>query len=107
LSPDPNDIEFRPEDELYKRLAPELCKDGLPTSGVYRLNKKPDPAPSLDLARLTTPDKVLSKAPKQGFGLGVLTVADVWELGLTVKYEPELGNDAHCILVAGTAPIDK
>jgi hypothetical protein len=101
LSTDPpNEIAIGDEDELYKRLPPNLCVDGKPTAGIWRLKGKPDPEPSVDLARLTTPETVLAGAKgRPGFGVGKITVKDAKDLGFTVVSRPELGNDAHCILV--------
>jgi hypothetical protein len=96
----PVEIEFQDEDELYKRLPPNLCKDGCPTAGIWRLKGKPDPEPSVDLARLTTPETVLAGAKgRPGFGVGKITIRDAKDLGFAVEYRPELGNKAHCILV--------
>jgi hypothetical protein len=109
LSIDTSDaIEFKEEDDLYKRLPPTLCDcDGNPTAGIWRLKKKPDPEPSVDLARLTTPEAVLAGARgRPGFGVGKITVKDANELGFSVRYQPELGNNAHCILV-GENTIEK
>jgi hypothetical protein len=106
LADSTHEIELGEQDELYKRLAPPLCdRAGNATSGVYKVNGKPDPQPSVDLARLTTLADVLARG-KPGFGVGVITVKAVKSVGFQVVHMPENGNDAHCILV-GENSIEK
>ncbi len=69
-------------------------------SAAYKLRKDPDPEPSVDLAKLTKgPQETLSRAPKAGFGLGVLIVRQVKELGFVVQHKPLTENFAHCVIV--------
>lgn len=62
-------------------------------------NSRPDPEVSVDLARLTTPEQSLSRAPRAGFGLGSLTVGVPRSLGLRVRRDPLPGNPAHALIV--------
>lgn len=95
-----NAQEISDDDLLYRRFhRSSLRRDRSITDGAYTRPKTkiPDPEISVDLERLTTPEKTLAAAPP-GFGLGVLSVRDVRRLGFTARYQPIPGNNAHCII---------
>lgn len=86
-------------DELYRRLAPEhINRDGTVNSAAFKARGKPDPSFSVDLARLTTAEEALSRAPHEGFRLGALPARVPLSLGLTVRHNPVEGNLAHCVI---------
>lgn len=96
-----NAQEISDDDLLYRRFhRKSLRRDGRLTLATYTLPKTsiPDPEISVDLERLTTPEKTLAAALPGLFGLGVLSAGDVRRLGFTVRYQPIPGNDAHCII---------
>jgi len=86
---------------LFKRLPPiAVNADGTVNSAAYKLDKKPNPEPSLDLGRKTNgPYDALARAPKPGYGIGSITVKDIRDCGCDVEYRPEGGNDAHCVIL--------
>lgn len=95
-----NAQEISDDDLLYRRFYhTSRRRDGRLTLATYTLPKTsiPDPEISVDLERLTTPEKTLAKAPG-GFGLGVVSAGDVRRLGFTVRCQPLPENDAHCII---------
>lgn len=93
-------VEIDDRDEVYRRLAVSghFYSDGSVNSNAYKLNGKPDPEISVDLARLSTPQESLSRAQQAGFRLGVLRVAELRALGLTVRHDPTPENPAHCVI---------
>jgi hypothetical protein len=101
LSTDQPEVVIDDDDELYRRLPPiAVNPDGSVNSAAYKLRKDPDPEPSVDSAKVIKgPQETLSRAPRAGFGLGVLTVREVKKLGFVVQYKPLPGNSAHCIIV--------
>src|SRR5689334_14570917 len=89
------------EDDLYRRLLPKdhVAPDGsavLPTAFMRKW--RPDPSLSVDLAKLTTPDATLARAPRPGFGLGTLKAGVPMALGLTVRHDPLPDNYAHTLI---------
>jgi hypothetical protein len=88
---------IRDEDALSRRLGPDsINPDGTVNSNAYKLGGKPASTFSVDLARLTTPEESIGRAPRPGFGLGVIPAGVLRQLGFTVRHAPEGGNDAHC-----------
>jgi len=79
-----------PEDELYRRVAPDQIANGEVTSAAYKVRGNPDNHISVDLARLTDPATSLARATKPGFRLGQLAVHVPLELDFEVKHRPEL-----------------
>jgi hypothetical protein len=87
------------DDELYRRLAPgHLNPDGTVNSAAFKVRGRPDPRISVDLARLTTPEEVLARASRPGFGLGVLAARVPRSLGFTVRPDPLPDNLAHALI---------
>lgn len=96
------------DDLLYRRLAPLHVKpDGSVNSAAFKLRGHPGPHVSVDLARLTTPQATLARAPRPGFGLGVLLARDPRSLHLTVHHDPLPANPALRSLKASDRTIDK
>jgi hypothetical protein len=96
--------EISDDDLLYRRLAPQGVEpDGTLNNAIFMKSKppnEPDPEISVDLARLTTPEKTLAAAPPAlGLGLGQLKVGDVRKLGFTVSRAPSKKNPAHCVII--------
>jgi hypothetical protein len=95
--------EIADDDELYRRLAPDhVNADGTVNSAAFKRRGQPDPQVSVDLARLTTRDEILARAPRPGFGLGVLVARAPRALGLTVRHDPLPGNPAHSLIEGQT-----
>jgi hypothetical protein len=95
------------DDLLYRRLAPlHVNPDGTANSAAFKLRGYPDPQVSVDLARLTTPEATLARAPRAGFGLGALVAGDPRSLGLSVRHNPLPNNRAQA-LIEGQRPDDK
>jgi hypothetical protein len=93
-------IQISDDDALYRRLSisGHLKPDGSVSSNSYKLYGKPDPEPSVDLARLSTIEVSLARVGRPGFCLGELKAGDVRALGLTVTHEPIDENPSHsCI----------
>ena len=90
-------------DSLYRRLvAFYIDSNGKVSSSAYKnRQKKPDPQPSVDLARLTTPDKSLSYGGNSGLGVGELPAKVPLDIGFNVQHEPDMqnGNFAHCVIL--------
>ncbi len=96
-------VQIDDDDILYRRLAPgHLNPDGTANSNAFKRNGRPDPECSVDLARLTSESELLSRAPGPGFRLGVLRVADVRALNLTVTHMPTDQNPSHCVIRGNT-----
>jgi hypothetical protein len=95
------------DDLLYRRLAPFHIKpDGSVSSAAFKLRGRPDPGVSVDLARLTTPQATLARAPRPGFGLGVPVAGGPRALNLTVHHDPLPDNPAHA-MIEGQRPDDR
>jgi hypothetical protein len=94
------------EDRLYRRIAPGWVKpDGTLASVAYMRSGRPDSEVSVDLARLTTTEQTLARAPRPGFGLGALAASLPRSLGLEVRHDPVEGNAAHAV-IAGNASVE-
>jgi hypothetical protein len=98
-------VELADGDELYRRLAPHHVRDdGTVNSSAFKRGKGFDPSISVDLARLTaTPQDAIRTRPH--FGLGMLRVADVRAIGLTVRHDPVPDNPAHCLIEGLTSKV--
>ena len=91
------------DDELYRRLAPRhVNPDGTVNSAAYKVNGKPDPSISVDLARLTSAEESLARPGRPGFGLGTITAGVPTSLGLTVRPDPLPDNAAHTLIEGNT-----
>lgn len=97
-------VQIADDDLLYRRLAAagHFNSDGTVASNAFKLDGRPDPEPSVDLARLTTASESRARAGRPGFRLGVLRVGDVRALGLTVTHEPTEENPSHCLIRGNT-----
>jgi hypothetical protein len=93
-------------DHLYRRLAPDTIRNGRVNRGAYYFRGQPDPfrgqpdpSVSVDLARMTTPERTRQGArhPDQ-VGVGELPAHVPLGLGLTVRHAPIDGNNAHCLI---------
>ncbi len=99
-SENPTVVEIREDDCVYRRLAlgAHVKPDGSVSSNAYKLSKSPDFEPSVDLARLSTPEECLARVGRPGFGIGVLRVGDLISRGFRIRHEPTPSNRAHCII---------
>src|ERR1041385_1577076 len=86
------------DDRVYRRLTSFSIQNGVVTSAAYKRDGKPDPEPSVDLARLTTPQRCLDSGGKEGLGIGVLVARAVRAKSLDVAHRPSVGNPAHCLI---------
>lgn len=94
------EVPIESDDLLYRRLAPQshIKPDGSVASTAYKRSKLPDREPSVDLARLTTPEDSIARAPKAGYRLGELKVCVIQSLGFTVKHAPLDHNPSHSLI---------
>jgi hypothetical protein len=91
--------EIADDEELYRRLAPgHVDSDGAVNSAAFKVRGRPDLHISVDLARLTMPDAALARAPRPGFGLGVLVARVPRSLGFSVRRDPLPDNAAHALI---------
>ena len=76
--------EILDEDALYRRLLPYYVKAGgrVSSAAYKRRGKVPESEISVDLARLTTPEETLRRAPSPSFALGSILTAVPRRLGL-------------------------
>lgn len=87
-----------PGDSLYRRFLHWYLKDdGTISSSAFMSRKKPDPELSVDLARLTTPEK--TRASHLDMGVAEIAASVPLDMGLTVKHAPEHDNYAHCLIM--------
>lgn len=92
-------MQITPEDELYRRIAPDFLKpDGTVSSAAYKKNSKPDKSISVDLARLTSARESLERANKPGFKLGWLIAAVPISMEFNVRHDPIVGNYSHSLI---------
>lgn len=84
------------EDALYRRLPPSTVTDGRVGSNAFKDKRgKPDGAISVEIARLTTPERVLGEYRERGWGLGVFPASVPRGIGLTVEHRPSKRSKAH------------
>ncbi|MHA1253661.1 MAG: hypothetical protein ACTSRP_27085 [Candidatus Helarchaeota archaeon] len=86
-------FEIKDNDYLYRRIHPKNWKGRLSSAAF----KSGNPPLSVDLARLTNPEEILSKYPE--YGLAKISVRFIRELGLSVKHDPIEGNFAHSLII--------
>jgi hypothetical protein len=92
-------VEIVDDDFLYRRLGPDhLNPDGTVNSNAYKLGGRPDPEPSVHLARLTSEAEALAKAPGPRFRLGLLRAGDVRGLGFVVRHAPTEEDPSHSVI---------
>jgi hypothetical protein len=102
------------DDRLFRRLAwAHLNEDGMVNSAAFKTPSSQrrrrgefDPSISVELARLTTPEETLARAPRPGGGVGVLVAHHPRGLGFGVRHDPQPDNYAHP-LIEGAASRDK
>jgi len=81
------------EDELYRRFLDVWLKgDSTISSSAFQNTSNTDEM-SVDLARLTTPEKTVSEYPNYGVGSFLAELAR--KLGQQVLHDPIPGNAAH------------
>lgn len=88
------------DDLLYRRFFQYYIKSSGEVSSAAFKDKKgrPDPELSVDLARLTTPERCLSLG-QPGMRLGQLKAAVPLSLGLSIVHSPVADNYAHCLMI--------
>jgi hypothetical protein len=87
------------EDILYRRIARHAVrKDGTVSSSAFKVRNEPDNSISVDLARLTTPEATVSRAPKPGFGVGAFAAKIPRSLGFIARHDPKDDNPAHSLI---------
>ena len=94
-------VEIDNDDQLYRRLIirDHINPDGSVNSAAFKgRNWKPDPHISVDLAKLTTPEKCLAYPGRPGFSVGMLVARVPRSLGFTVRHAPEPDNYAHSLI---------
>jgi hypothetical protein len=97
------------DDLLYRRLSSigHLRPDRSVNSNAYKFNREPDPEPSVDLSKLTSPKESLARAPNENFVLGVLRAGDIRGLGLDVTHRPIVDgpkrNPAHSVILGNVS----
>jgi hypothetical protein len=84
--------EIKDEDELYRRVHPDQIRDGKISSAAFK-QKTPDL--SLDIAKLTTPEKVLCEFPRHGLGSLIAEILRTEKL--EVFHAPVPSNYPHAI----------
>ncbi|MBZ0168327.1 MAG: hypothetical protein K8F29_02645 [Kofleriaceae bacterium] len=89
--------EIADNDELYRRIHPLQVKDGRPTSAAFK-----DPEMSVDVARVTTPQRVLSEYSSHG--LASITAGYARSLEQDVFHDPVENNPAHAIVKGNKPP---
>lgn len=91
--------EIGPQDSLYRRLIYGSVKNGKTLrSAYYKRGNVPDPEPSVNLVRLSSPEETAGQGPYPGFGAGVLSASVPIAMRLEVRHQPEPCNDAHALI---------
>ena len=93
----PEDI--KDEDELYRRIHPTHVINGKISSAAF---KQREPDLSVDIARLTTPERALLNYPNHG--LVSLVTVFFRNLNLEVYHAPIPCNYAHAIVYGKITP---
>jgi len=87
-------IDIEDDDDLYRRIHPHFQKEnGKISSAVF---KQRNPYLSIDVAKLTTPEKSLANYPD--FGLASIVTKSVRNLSLEVYHQPKIDSYAHGII---------
>ena len=92
-SPQRSPEEIKDEDELYRRIHPTHVINGKISSAAF---KQRQPDLSVDIARLTTPERALLNYPD--YGLGSLAAGFFRNLKLEIYHAPVPCNYAHAIV---------
>lgn len=93
-----DDVTIEDDDLLYRRLAKhQVKKQGRASSLAFLTrDREPEHEPSLDLAKLTTPDESVNRSGREGFRLSQFAASCPRSLdGLEVCYSPQPDNPAH------------
>lgn len=88
-------------DDLHRRLAPGWVTGGVVNSAAFKRNGVPDDEVSVDLARLTTPEKTLQDRPD--FGIGNIVAGAVRRCGFDAVHDPLEENPAHSLIRGNTS----
>lgn len=97
MPPEPAPETIEDEDFLHRRLHPfAVRRDGTVSSSAFEANGRPDNQISVDLARMTTPERTLRDRPD--FGIGQLVARDPRAIGFEVVHDPLAANDAHSLI---------
>ena len=100
-------LEIQDEDDLYRRiLGRHVYPDGQIKSNAFKRSGRPERQPSVDVARRTTEEECVARAPGPGWGMAVLTAGDVRSIPpLDVIHDPVepdpaagLPNPAHAYI---------
>ncbi|MBA2276262.1 MAG: hypothetical protein H0W06_00750 [Chloroflexia bacterium] len=74
---------------------------------AFYTNGRPDPEISVQVKRIAgSPEAALTKANKEHFGMGVLRVSDVEQLGFDVIPKPLTEDASHAIIVGVSTKSD-
>ncbi len=100
-------IEIADEDDLFRRIVSwQMNPDGTVNSGAFKLQGKPDPSASVELAKLTTAEACLQRAGKPGLGVAALQARVPRAFGLEVRHDPypkeDPTNEAHALIIGAS-----
>lgn len=91
-------VDIENEDWLYRRLSlgNGIKKSGTASSAVFRRFDEPEQEPSVDLAKLTTPQESVDRAGSPGFRLSRMQAKEPRTIpGFDVVHSPRCDNPAH------------
>lgn len=105
--PEADAVELQDDDIVYRRYFRR--KKHIPSTAFCKPRSnpsEPDPEISVDLARLTTPEKTLQNGPN-GMKIAVLKVGEIKRLGFTIRpqHDDDNDNEAHCV-ICGVQTLD-
>jgi hypothetical protein len=88
------------EDVLYRRLAQhQINPNGTVNSSAFKRGGTFETEISVDLARLTNPQEIVSRAGRSGFRLGEFEANEPRALGFRVEHDPLPENPSHALVV--------
>jgi hypothetical protein len=94
-------VQVSDADELYRRIYRDhIGSDRCILPVAFKVHGKPDNEISVDLARLTTPERTLAMAKNGGadHGLGSMVAGGPRSLGFDVVHAPLNANCAHSLI---------
>lgn len=92
-------VDIADQDSLYRRIVNDhVDADGNVNSAAFRQGGSPERKISVDLASLTTPEAVASRAGRPGFGVASLIARVPRELEFEVRHDPLPHNYAHSLI---------
>src|SRR5687767_14101392 len=102
--PPPNDPTISDDELIYRRVIADTqavyiepaTQVSRPTSAAFR-SKDQEPL-SVDLASLTMPQEVLSRAPRPGFYLAEVRARSIRDCGCGIVRDPQPENAAHALI---------